>query len=280
MISIPVVVHSDYFKWQLDLFWYSQKQVYGLGAHDVTLAAVVKRNLRDDVSHETLEWDTDISHVMCDPYFDYLGWDGPTEIVQTPLNIQTALAQILPELDDDEIIEVLDADMFHMRKAPKTQIPHGELHVDDVYEWWHFKSLSDNRHVIAPYFANGGRFYNGGFVPILGTVKTFRTILPEWIAVHRHILTIPYTGHIHWWGGMFGLQAACEKAKVRMIAKDYCYVPGVNQLQSSHYAAHYAVDTKFSKRVFPQVDESAFEDNVFYRRVRNWLRSQDGNNSI
>ena len=280
MISIPVVVHSDYFKWQLDLFWYSQKQVYGLGAHDVTLAAVVKRNLRDDVPHETLEWDTDIPHVMCDPYFDYLGWDGPTEIVQTPLNIQTALAQILPELDDDEIIEVLDADMFHMRKAPKTQIPHGELHVDDVYEWWHFKSLSDNRHVIAPYFANGGRFYNGGFVPILGTVKTFRTLLPEWIAVHRHILTVPYSGHIHWWGGMFGLQAACEKAKVRMIAKDYCYVPGVNQLQSSHYAAHYAVDTKFSKRVFPQVDESAFEDNVFYRRVRNWLRSRDGNNSI
>lgn len=280
MISIPVVVHSDYFKWQLNLFWYSQQQVYGNRARDVTLAAVVKRNLRDDVSHETLEWGMNIPHIMCDPYFDYLGWDGHTEIVQTPLNIQTALAQILPELDEDQVIEVLDADMFHMRKAPKTQIPHGELHVDDVYEAWHFKSLSDNRYVIQPYFANGGRFYNGGFVPILGTVKTFRTILPEWTAVHRHILTIPYSGHIHWWGGMFGLQAACEKAKVRMIAKDYCYVPGVNQVQPSHYAAHYAVDTKFSKRVFPQVDESVFEDNVFYRRVSNWLRSRDGNNSI
>lgn len=280
MISIPVVVHNDYFKWQLDLFWYSQQQVYGNRAHDVTLAAVVKRNLRDDVSHETLEWDTDVPHVMCDPYFDYLGWDGETGIVQTPLNIQTALAQILPELDDDEVVEVLDGDMFHMRKAPKTEVPHGELHVDDVYEWWHLKSLSDNRHVVAPYFANGGRFYNGGFVPIIGTVKTFKTIMYEWIAVHRHILSIPYTGHIHWWAGMFSLQAACEKAKVRMIAKDYCYVPGVNQVQSSHYVAHYAVDAKFHKRTFPQIDESQFEDNVFYRRVRNWLRSKDGNNSV
>lgn len=280
MLSIPVVVHNDYFKWQLDLFWYSQQQVYGKRAADVTLAAVVKRNFRHDPVQEEMAWDLDIPHVMCDAYFDYLGWDGPTEMVHTPLNIQTALAQMLPELDDNEVVEVLDGDMFHMRKAPKTRIPHGELHVDDVYEWWHFKSLSDNRHVIAPYFANGGRFYNGGFVPIIGTVKTFRQILPEWIAVHRHILTVPYEPNIHWWGGMFGLQAACEKAKVRMIAKDYCYVPGVNQLQRSHYAAHYAVDTKFSKRTFPTVDVGAFDNNVFYRRISGWLRSKDGNNSV
>jgi hypothetical protein len=51
--------------------------------------------------------------------------------------------------------------------------------VADVYENWHLFRLTKNRHVILPYFASTGRYYNGGSVPIVGRTSTFKRILPQ-----------------------------------------------------------------------------------------------------
>jgi hypothetical protein len=272
MISLPVVVHNNYFEWQLDLFWHSHKTVYGNKAE--ALALIVKRNYDYESSIETMQWDMDVPHFMCEPFFEWLDWGKPVTDFDLPLNIQTALDQTVHFLDPDEVLEVLDGDMCHISESPDTPVADDEIYVDAIYEWWHLKSLSTNRRFIEIYFENGGKFYNGGFVPIIGKAKTFAKILPEWIEVHKHMLAQNYEPNIKWWSGMFALQVACEKSKVLMIAKDYCYVPVVNQLARTHYVAHYAVDNKFDKRKFPDLDISSFENNVFYKRVSDWLKAR------
>jgi len=271
VISIPVVVHNDHFKWQLDLFWTQHKKVYEDAAEWRALALVIERNLPDEKPVPTLQWDIDVPHYMCKPFFECFDLGIPFEGVQVPFNIQAALHQSIALFDPDDVLEILDGDMLHMRESPTMDIGDNELYVDDVYEAWHLHSLGENRDVIARYFQNGGRFYNGGFVPIIGKASTIARILPEWIAVHVDILRLPHDPKLKWWAGMFALQAACEKAKVRMIAKDFCYIPGVNTLQPSHYIAHYSVDKKFDKRAYPNVDTASFDDNPFYTAVREWL---------
>jgi len=272
MISIPIAVYNDNFKWQLDLFWFNHKKVYGDLAASKAIASIVKRNHRHEIKQENFNWPLDIPYVMTESFFDYL--DVPSTLnddVSVPLNIQTSLAQTIENLHDELVIEVLDCDMFHLGKYPEYQIRDDELIVSDVYEPWHLKSLSTHRDIISMYFENGGRFYNGGFVPIIGKVRTFKKILYEWTAIHRDILNRPYENLIHWWGGMYALQAACEKKQVRMIAENCCYIPGINSLSTEHYICHYSVDQRFNKKIWPRVYPSNFENNIFYSRVLEWL---------
>ena len=146
---------------------------------------VIRRNLDTQPRQETLDWNIDIPHLMCESYFDYLGIDGPVRTVDLPLNVQVGLEQITKGMEDELVIEILDCDMFHIRKFPEYRVRDDELIVADMYEPWHLCSLGKHRNVIDIYFENGGRFYNGGFVPIICKVRTLRKILPEWIAVHR-----------------------------------------------------------------------------------------------
>jgi hypothetical protein len=243
---------------------------YGNEAKYRIKAVVIKRNDITQPKHEQLEWATDVPHVMCESFFDYFGENTPTNELHKPLNIQVGLAQIINNFDGDEVLEVLDCDMFHLTPRYETHVEDDQLIVSDIYEEWHLKRLSTNRSVIEIYIENGGRFYNGGFVPIIGKVCTLKKILPEWIAVHRHILSLRHPESIHWWAGMYALQAACEKNKIRMTAEDCCYVPGINELADSHYICHYACDDKFDKRKYPDIDLSTFKDNAFYKRILNW----------
>lgn len=272
MISIPIAVYNENFKWQLDLFWFNHKKVYGDLAASKAIATIIKRNRSHEIKQEQFDWGLNIPHVMTESFFDYLHISpSSNEGVSVPLNVQIGLLQILENLNDELIIEVLDCDMFHLDRYPEYRIRDDELIVSDIYEQWHLKSLSTHRDIISIYFENGGRFYNGGFVPIIGKVRTFKKILPEWIAVHRDILARPYDGSIHWWAGMYALQAACEKKKVRMLAENCCYVPGINSLSNEHYICHYSVDKNFDKKNWPNIDPSKFENNLYYDRIRSWM---------
>lgn len=275
MISLPVVVHNAFFEWQLDLFWHNHQELYGDAARDKAKALIVTRNYETEPDVEHLQWGLDVPHVMCQPFFKWLAWDDPATVLDVPLNMQTALAQVVDDFDPDDVLEVLDGDMCHIRAAPVLNVGDDELYVDDIYERWHLRSLDTYRHVVAMYCENGRTFSNGGFVPIIGRARTFKKILPAWVAVHRHILTAPYEEDVHWWAGMFALQAACEKAQVRMIAKDLCYVPAINQLQPSHYVTHYAVDRAFNKRTYHLEAPSLVEDNLFYDLVRKWMSDRE-----
>ena len=269
MISVPIAVNNALFQWQLELWWWNQRRLYGNGAKAKSLAVVVDKNYANDKPYPQ-DWLKDIPHVLVTGI-----WNKPVSNQHTvsgdlPLNIQHGLKQLLPKFDDEEIIEVLDCDMFHLRPAPDVVVRHDMLVVCDLYENWHLKSITDNRGVIAPYFQNNGRYYNGGFVPIVGKAKTFKKLMYEWDAVHRDILLRQKDRNLRWWAGMFALQAACEKNKVTMVADDICYIPGHNALKDSHYIVHYSVDRAFNKKSFPDIDFTALPSNVFYDQVKAW----------
>jgi hypothetical protein len=278
IISLPVAAHTADFHWQLSLFWFAHRRVYGTEAAAKAHAIVIRRNDFWTPPVPAMEWNIDIPHTMCDAYFDVPSPAGTSlmhmkMILAVPLNIQLGLAQVLSKFDDNQILEVIDCDMLHFRPCPVENVGPDELVTSAVYEDWHLFSLTKNRPVIEPYFENSGRYYNGGFVPIIGRVATFKRILREWIAVHIHILTGKHSESIQWWAGMFALQAACEKARVQMISRDYCYIPGINELTDTQYIGHYCVDGRFNKRTYPQVDITQFLDNPYFRLIREWLES-------
>lgn len=270
MISIPVAVANNLFKWQLDLFWYNHKLVYGSEAKNKAFAVVINHdNFYEEVTDD-IDWNISVPYQMCNSFYKELKIDYELGILK-PINIQIGLKQIIDRFDDEEVIELLDCDLFHLKPYPEYQINDNELITFDLYENWHLKCLSDNKHIIEPYFLNNGRYYNGGFVPIIGKVKTFKLILDDWIFIHRDIVNRDFESIIKWWAGMYSLSAACERNKVQMISKDTCYIPNVNQLSENHHICHYSVDPRFDKKKFPNIDLNSFDDNYFYNQVKSWF---------
>lgn len=270
MISVPIAVNNALFQWQLELWWWNQKRLYGKDAYTKSMAIVIDKNYADDPPYPKA-WLDGIPHVMVSGIWSAPVSDKPATATDLPLNIQQGLKQVLSSFADDAIIELIDCDMFHLRPAPTVTVRDDMLIVCDLYETWHLESLTTNKSVIEPYFENDGRFYNGGFVPIVGKAKTFKKLMYEWEAVHRDILLRHTDDCICWWAGMFALQAACEKKKVTMIADDVCYIPGHNELKDSHYVVHYSVDRNvFPKYSFPNIDVNAFPSNVFYDQLKAW----------
>lgn len=275
LISLPVAAHAELFRWQLDLFWFGHQRTYGMNAPAKAHGILINRNTAEAPKLERMEWNNNIPHTICESLFDtsdVMARLDKNLHLAVPLNIQIGLAQVLDRFDDDQMLEVCDCDMVHFKPCPVTNIYPNEIFVSTIYEDWHLKSRSDNRHIIARYFENGGQYYNGGFVPIIGLASTFRKLLPEWIAVHIDILNHDYELNQHWWAGMFALQVACEKNRIQMVAKDYCYVPLANEINEQHYIAHYCVDKIFDKRAYPHLDVSAFPDNAFYNLAKMWLK--------
>ena len=265
MITVLMPPHNEKFRWQTDLFWFCHRRVYGADAPALAHAAVIKRNTPAEPKVEDYQWSIDIPHTMCEAFFD-LGVRVPNPGTGAALNIQLGLQQILDQFDDRQILEVIDCDMLHFRPSQVKIVAEGELLVSDVYENWHLRSLTGYRCIIEPYFQNGGQYDNGGFVPIIGTASTFRRILPDWIALHADILSRPYINDILWWAGMYALQAACERARVQMVARDWCYAPEANRLSDSHYIGHYSVDKVFDKRFYPDVNTARFDLTNPYTR--------------
>lgn len=273
MISVPIAVNNYYFRTQLELFWFNHKATYGeYVARDKLRAVIVKRNTISEQAKDICEWAGDIPHVMADAYFDVR--KDLTNPAYLPINIQLGLSQVIAVFNDEQVIEVLDCDMFHLRPHPDLTVEDNELIVADIYEEWHLKSLTDHKDVIAPFFKNEGNYYNGGFVPIIGKAKTFKKLLPDWIELHKRIVDAQSDGNLQWWAGMYSLQAACENNAVRMRAMDLCYVPGINALNDDHYIAHYSVDQRFNKKTWPSIDVSSFEKNKYYSRVLEWMRHE------
>lgn len=270
MISIPITVNVEYCQWQTELWWWNHQLTYGdESAQQKALAIVIDKN-------HAFEADRDISWLQSIPHEIVSGvWTSGKLFEQyLHLNIQRGLRQMLDLFPAQQVLEITDCDMFHMRPHPVLEVAEDEIIVCDLYEDWHLRSRSSNRWVIDPLTGGTSDYYNGGFVPLIGQAQTFRRLLDSWEESTLHILYEDYYSQIKWWAGMFGLQVACEKNRVRMVAKDWCYIPRLNDLKDQHYAVHYSVDTFFDKRKFPYVDIVKLPQNLFYTRVREWMKQR------
>jgi hypothetical protein len=278
LISCPVgVLTKQSFRHQAALFWHAHRQVYGGGASTRTKILWVENNLATEPRVKDLAWLHELGapYLIAKPYYEI--FDCPSHGVNVPLNIQAAVAQIIDQFHPDQVIEILDCDMFHLRKAPVFQVADDEILVDSIYESWHLHSLGKHRDVIAKYFKHGGDFYNGGFVPIIGRAKTIKKILEAWVEIHIDIVKRDFSDKIKWWAGMFALQAACENTQVRMIGINATYIPGKNELALNHYIAHYSVDKFFDKKnpAWPYLKTSDFPQNRYYDCIRGWMQAKE-----
>lgn len=276
MISIPInVMHPDYF-WMLDLFCHAHKIIYGEMFLEKIHSAIITKNRINDLEYN-LNINFPIRHKLIKPYFDnesLLLGEIRKERMLSPINIQLGLEKLLDEFENENtVIELLDHDMFHFRKHPDMQIGHDEFFVCDLYENWHLLSKTKYKYLIDYLIENNSLSYNGGFVPIIGTVHTFRKIINDWIKMHVQICskTPRETDEVLWWAGMYSFNAACEKNKIKLTAKNFCYIPRLNQISDETYIAHYSVDNRFDKKKYPNIDKESFLDNDFYNIVKTWL---------
>jgi hypothetical protein len=272
MISIPIAVYNGLFQWQLDLFWYNHRKVYGDKAWDKALAVVVDRNKISDIKCDSFNWFVDVPYCICKSYFDYMGHSLPEALV--PLNIQTGLKQVINSFEDEEIIELIDCDMFHLREHPVMDVEDDEFFVCDIYEKWHLRSLSNNKHIVEKYLVNGHGSYNGGFVPIIGKAKTFKKILDEWIDLHIKMVNDhlgPKFELIRWWCGMYSFQAVCANNRIKLTTKNWCHVPPETKLSENHYICHYSCDKTFDKKKFAHLKIDSIKGNEYYDSIREWF---------
>lgn len=269
MISIPIAVYNELFRFQLDLFWFAHKKIYGHSANKKTLAVIIRRNDSFDTKLINYEWKINIPKNICESYFDFDNTTSENGFL-LPLNIQIGLLQTIEKLRDDQVIELIDCDMFHIKKHPKLNINHDEMYVSDIYETWHLFSLTKNKFIIEKY-CKTNKFYNGGFVPIIATVKTFKKLLFDWIYFHKDIVSsYSEEKQIKWWAGMFSLQAACEVNKIKMIAQNFCYLPNIHEISKMHYIAHYSCDKFFDKKKFPNINFNHFPKTPYYNLIKEW----------
>lgn len=272
MITIPIAVYNNLFEWQLNLFWHQHKLIYGNEAQNKSIAVVIKRNTSKENKIDSVDWDINIPINLCESYFDYLNINEDRYLL--PLNIQIGLAQTLNMIDDNKTIELIDCDMFHIKKHDDIKIKENEFYVCDIYENWHLFSKNKNFKLIKKYLKENKVLYNGGFVPIVGLCKTFKKIINDWILVHKNMVLNDNNEHlIKWWSGMYSFQVACQNNNVKMISKDYCYIPEINNISDYHHICHYSVDKFFNKKTFPKINTSNFLDNSYYNSIISWYNN-------
>ncbi len=272
LISLPVAVLTrQSFRQQASLFWYSHREVYGEDAYQRAKVLWVEKNLEEEPHPTDIAWLDDMGAPYTVVKPSYETFDCPSHGVNVPLNIQAAILQVIDDYDSEQLLEVLDCDMFHLRPASKI-----ELADDEIYEQWHLHSLGERRDIISPYFKNSGAYYNGGFVPIVAKAKAIKQLLDPWAQIHIDILNRDIPDRLKWWAGMYALQAACENCQIKMKDINSTYVPGKNELTQSHYIAHYSVDKIFDKkkRGWPYENKDEFPVNLYYNRIASWLNDQ------
>lgn len=269
MISIVTAVANKNFAWQMGLFWAQHKKIYGEAAPRLAMSMIARKNFTyDNYSGDSsfdIENNLEIPRMYFDGACDRLGDD----INNVPLNIQYGLMNLLPNLDPEETIEVLDCDLFHLAPRQKV-VEHGVIYADPIYEKWHLYSKTVNNHVMAP-FVKTQKYYNGGFVPLICTVKTMSEILPVWTHISISILKMFGDKNIKWWNSMYGLCVACEILKIKMIDTHDMYVPPVNTIEGKTIA-HYSVDNQWARKKTKNPVGS--DQDPYTRAIQEYIEAQ------
>lgn len=270
MITIPVAVANDRFRWQISFFEFQHKKIYGNETKNNCLVLIVKRNFREEKLINNIDWNINIPYSMVESIYDL--YPNLNKKNYNPINVYTAVQQIINQLDNEEYIEIIDADMIHLKKFDLSLPNDDEIYVDDIYEKWHMFINSKNRYVIEKYLKHSDfQYMNGGWNSI-GKVKTMKKLLPEIIDVSIDIATNSENELHKWWSGMFGLNVACHNQRIKMINHNSCYYPNINEIDlKKHHIAHYSCDPLFKKSDFPNIDFTKFKNNEFYNSIREWL---------
>lgn len=273
MISIPIAVAVDYFKPQISFFQFQHLEVYKEKAIDKAFIPIVKYNHLNEPPVEDVDWHMKLPYKMVNSVYDYIDSDKQWHI---PINVFTAAKQIIENLSDDKVVEIIDADLVHLKPHPEyyDYLSYDTVIADNVYEDWHMhisKPDSQNRKIISDYLTHKQDGYmNGGF-NVVGRVKTIKSIIDD-IILYSKLITEKEKGNQHsWWCAMYGLNIACHNHKIKMIDGGNCYYPNVNTFKEQHYLAHYSCDPIFDKHKILNLNTDTFPNNLFYNQAKKWI---------
>lgn len=270
---IPVSIVDGKFKWMANFWAYMQKRVYGTQALENSLLTVVKQNRLTDPTYTNIDWDLKgIPYRMVDGIWKYVDSENPNCIV---INVFSAVKQVVDDYADTDIICITDMDVIPMRPYDGRLPTEGEAICYDGYEDWHMfiaNKEKQNYNRIKKYLIHEEQGYmNGGFVPIIIRVSTFKKIVDDVISIAEQIIESDETQDWRWWSCMTAFSIACHNHKVRMIDADNTYVPNFNQLKPNHLFTHYSVDPIFHKHTFPNHNIKEYPNNGFYNFVKDWI---------
>ena len=280
-VSIPSTVANDYFKRQIMFFQHQHYKVYSTDAVNKAIIPIIKYNLYDEKKNsvEKIDWNITLPYKMVDSVYDLIPINSKFDPkIYIPINVFTSAKQIIEDLDDDTLVEIIDADLVHLKKYPESyhNIKNNEIIADNYYENWHMHIQypnSENRHVIQEFLSHNEEGYmNGGF-NIIGKVKTIKSIIDDIILYSIKVTEKMHIDPHSWWCAMYGLNIACHNNKIKMINGDNCYYPNVNNLEDKHYIAHYSCDPHYNKRLIPNVDIKSFPNNLFYTAAKEYLNT-------
>lgn len=273
MITIPCAVANEYFRRQISFFEFQHLKVYGDDARKKAIIPIVKRNYVNQTKFESVKWNLQVPFKMVESILDIYNLDNDIYI---PTNVFTAAKQVIGNLADDEIVEIIDADMVHLKKYDGYIPKKNEVICSDLYEDWHLKTSNpnkDNFKVIAPHLKHGDfKYMNGGF-NLISRVDTLKKIIDETILIGMKIGKEQEGNQFSWWQTMFSLNVACHNSRVKMISLDNCYYPGVNEINEKQHLAHYCCDSIFNKRNMEAINVNDFPNNKFYKAAKEWLKT-------
>ena len=232
------------------------------------------------MSVDKIDWGLTLPYKMVESVYDLITINNKFDSkIYIPINVFTSAKQIIDSLEDNTLVEIIDADLVHLKPYPQNyhNIKDDEVITDNFYEKWHMHiSTPDsiNRHVINEFLLHNEEGYmNGGF-NVIGKVKTLKKIMNDIILYSIKVTEkmIGINNH-SWWCAMYGLNIACHNNKIKMINGDNCYYPGINNLQENHYIAHYISEKIYDKRNIPNVDIEKLPDNIFYNAAKEYLET-------
>ena len=190
-------------------------------------------------------------------------------------NVFHAVQQIIHSYKDDHCICITDMDIIPLRPYNGVLPNFDQIIACDIYEDWHMHITDpskQNHDKITPWLEHDDHQYmNGGFVPVIMRVKTFKAIADDVINITEQIIESEGADTWKWWACMTALNIACHNNRIQMVNADNTYVPSINTLQEHHGFAHYSVDTIFNKHTFPNHDITKYPDNKFYNFVKDWI---------
>lgn len=272
MISIPVAVATPHFKWQISLFEYQHFKVYGVNAYRKAIIPIVKRNHKHEIKVESIDWNLKLPYVMVESVLDLYDL---TDSIYIPTNCYSAIKQVLHHIPDQEHIEILDADMPHIRQYNGYLPTENEVLADDRYEPWHMhiaKEDGANRSIITKYLQHPDNNYINGGSNIIIKASLLKRIIDDVINIGIKIAD-EHKGTPHaWWQSMYAINIACHNHRIKMISTDSCYYPNINEIDlAKHHIVHYSCDPIFNKSQFPIINIKDFKNNAFYNAVKSWI---------
>lgn len=237
IISISVFYPIEKDKSSCEFFWKRFKSIYNEKAYDKFTAIIINDNIFNE---PVIDWNKEYHYNTSPTYTTVIKKDNTfieKSIKNSVLNFPIAIRNILNEFEDNQIIEILDSKMFHIKQQPKIEINNDEVYVSTFYEELFLYSKTTNKNVMDAFNVSEG--YNGGFLPIICNVYTLKRIISEWISYTIEILNGVFSDEIYQLAPIYSFNIACAKNNIKMISKDYLYVSDVTNNSESQYISYF-----------------------------------------